>query len=132
MTINRRNVLRGAIATSAILLAPALPVIAEPKPDWIIMPEFLFTERADRFAEENCWTILYRVMCRITPDWKGYQRTTVGTDTYRQWLRETPPENGIPPHIAFGGAVVAGERDPTFYDRWVARTKAKLASGELT
>ena len=99
-----------------------------------IFPDISNAERCTKTIEENTYTIFYEVMSRwvINGNAITIERAHVDTDTYRSWLDwEGMPDNGIPPHISFGGAVVSGEGDPTFYSRWEHRTISALADGRI-
>ena len=131
---------RTFIATGAALAAStALPAIAAPVADVadsdLIMPVF---DTGERTAVDNTLTYVYRIMTRVRirtsedgDEVWTFQSARVGSDTYNSWLAETPPANGIPPHIQFGGAVVAGSRDPLFKAKWEERTRAAIATGEI-
>lgn len=129
--MNRRSLL--ALAGVAPALALPAPAVAGPAPlttdwksaRWIIMPDY-FRGRSTKTQHDNCWTIHHHFMIRTTPDnpfgYEGYAHSD--SRTYRDWLAEggyweSDREQGIPPHIQFGGAVRAGSGDPTFHQRWV-------------
>lgn len=84
----------------------------------------------NRFAEENCYTAVDRYMTAITEDGRWFN-LKVDSDAYRAWVAENVAPGEIPPHINFGGAVVSGKGDNTFYLRWKLRTLAHLQSGRL-
>lgn len=135
MILSRRHVLAGIGATAAALALPeaasAVPVTSTEARKVIVYPSFM-REESRRFAEENCWTYIHTMMERWDVSAGTIEFARVDSDRYREWMKEELPENGIPPHIVFGGAVVAGNGDPTFHPRWVERTRQKLISGELT
>ena len=87
----------------------------------VIMPDIIRCEQAWKTQHENCWTIHYFWMVKWNLESGQVWLATSDSRIYRHWL-EVHPEcfhDGIPPHISFGGAVVSGEPDPEFYNRWV-------------
>ena len=138
MQITRRGLTTGTLAVFATASVPGISnVMAAIEPVTIparkihIFPDVMYCERQTVFEEENTKTIIYTIMNRWDFDNQSLYIASVGTDRYEEWLKEMPPKNGIPPHIQFGGAIVSGESDPTFYHRWEARTRAHLRSGVL-
>lgn len=100
------------------------PVITPPREgrrrrEWIIMPDITWCEVRTKTQYENCWTIHYVWMIRFHGFFEDVEGAHVNSRRYRQWLDTHDMPDGVPPHIQFGGAVVAGERDPTFRARWV-------------
>lgn len=105
---------------------PSLPPFLQPKRRgggrWIIVPDICRGECADRIPDHknNWYTIVYRWMVRIDRESGAIAGIThTSTRTYRQWLETYHTDTGIPPHIGFGGAIVAvpgGDR--TFKPRW--------------
>jgi len=91
----------------------------------VILPDILRIENQTRiFDRKSNWiTIVYHWMNRVTgesifdPATK-WETTHTSTRRYRQWLETYHTDDGIPPHISFGGAIEAGERDETFHCRW--------------
>jgi len=69
--------------------------------------------------ENNWWTICHVHMVRFRGFFEDMQFSTIYHRRYRNWLETYHMKDGIPPHIQFGGAIVAGEGDPTFHQRWV-------------
>ena len=93
----------------------------------IILPNLFRAESATKIRDlENNWiTIIYQWMDRVTGESvfdlaATWECAHISTRRYRQWLETYQHENGIPPHIGFGGAIMSGEGDPTFYPRWQA------------
>lgn len=127
--MNRREVIKSAAALGAFAALPLSASAAKPRA--LIMPDIRLAHTARKFAEENCWTTVYTHMMRIDRDPKTISTARTDSDTYRRWLAEFPPANGIPPHIAFSGAVVAGSGDPAFKRRWEQRTLAAIREGRL-
>src|ERR1700741_5558785 len=110
-----------------IILAepPQLPPILRdsdkrPERDYVIAPDIMCCEIVTKTQHDNCYTLHYVWMSRIWGAFEKIEIAHVNSRTYRQWLDTYDMPNGIPPHIQFGGAVVAGARDPTFHARWVA------------
>ncbi len=115
MHLNRRLFL----GLAALLGLTSRTGAAAPAPRILIMPDITAHEHGvTKTAQHNCWTIHHSWMMRWNLDTGQAQRAHVNSRAYRRWLIEHPPENGIPPHIQFGGAVVAGKGDPTFHARW--------------
>lgn len=114
---------------------PALPPFLQkrrggPERRVIILPCLLRIEQRTKLLDSaNNWqTIVYQWMTRIVgeslwdPEAK-WELTHTSTRRYRSWLETYEWKDGIPPHIQFGGAIEAGQGDPTFYDRWKAYAK---------
>lgn len=114
---------REALVLAAVPLIPAPAMAAPVAPTrYVIMPTVDRIERQSKTRHDNCWTIHYVWMTRGTVENPFFGETThVNHRRYAEWLAEGGFDleaPGIPPHIQFGGAVVAGERDPMFYSRW--------------
>lgn len=144
--LSRRRAFGLALAAPLVAAAPvavarpAPPVPREPlTTDWksaryIIMPDYFRGERS-KTQHDNTWTIHHQWMMRATPDnpfWGPMAH--VNSRTYREWLEEggywqSENEPGIPPHISFGGAVVAGRGDPDFKRRWVEYAAREFGAG---
>lgn len=129
MSLTRRTVLIGAgavVATAALL---PTPVAATPASKLIFLPDW--RSQVFQYIEENTITNLYNRM--EVWDFPNTQLRIVRVDSpeYLDLIAKHPPENGIPPHITFGGAVVAGKGDPTFHPRWEDRTRRHIASGKF-
>lgn len=105
-------------------LPPFLRGPGRPRREFIIMPDILHCEVRTKTQHENCWTIHYVWMMRCEGFLENVEVAHVNSRLYRQWLETHPMENGIPPHIQFGGAVVSGEGDPEFHARWVRYAQA--------
>jgi len=111
---------------STIDRPPILPPInrGEPRPRrevWIV-PDIHHFGTYTKTQHDNCWTVHHVWMSRIWGFLERIEIAHVNSRTYRQWL-ELHPESfdmGVPPHIQFGGAVVAGKGDPEFKARWAA------------
>lgn len=127
MKLDRRSAL--GLVVAAPLLGVAAPAFASVPPRgegyrYMIMPDILRVEAQSKTQHDNCWTIHYQWMCRGTEQsgWLLPEAIAhVDSRMYHQWLREGDyftTDARIPPHIQFGGAVVSGERDPTFHQRW--------------
>jgi hypothetical protein len=101
-------------------LPPFLRPKGPPRGEWIIMPDILRAEVCHRMrdTEHNWWTLCYVHMIRFHGQFEDLERATIYHRKYRNWLETYKMEDHIPPHIKFGGAVVAGERDETFLPRW--------------
>lgn len=101
---------------------PALPPFLEgkrePRREYVIMPDIRNVEIQSKTQHENCWTIHYVWMMRMYGAFERIEVAHVNSRRYRQWLETYPMPDGIPPHIAFGGAIVPGEGDPEFYNKW--------------
>lgn len=102
---------------------PTLPPTFDPGPrrdrdEPVIMPDIRYMGSRQKTQHENCWTIHHFHMNRVWGFYDRFEYATVDSRRYRQWLETYPMPDGIPPHIQFGGAVVAGERDPEFLNRW--------------
>lgn len=111
---------------------PTLPPIFDPGPRRdrdrpIIMPDIMRCELRSKTQHDNCWTIHYVWMDRVWGFFDRVEVAHVNSRAYRAWLDTYPMPDGIPPHISFGGAVVAGERDPEFYNRWKAYARRTFA-----
>ena len=91
----------------------------------VIMPDIVMADQVMRLpnVEKNWYTLVYRWMLRVDMDSGMATRTITSTRLYRQWLETYETDSGVPPHIAFGGAIESGEADPTFYPRWVEYAK---------
>ena len=104
--------------------APPLPPFLQPKrrPNgrYLIVPDITHAEKVDRIpsGDNNWYTLIYRWMVRIEIESGRMEFTHTATRRYKMWLETYHLENGIPPHIGFGGAIESGKGDPTFYDRW--------------
>jgi hypothetical protein len=87
---------------------------------WIIMPDIRLAGCSHQFhSTENNWiTVCYTHMIRFRGVFEDLEMSTIYHRRYRNWLETYECPDGIPPHIAFGGAIVAGEADPTFKPRW--------------
>lgn len=105
---------------------PPLPPFLQPKrrgkDRFLIIPDIRFIEHRDvvRSQSNNWISIIYRWMIKVESD------SLIPVDTahtsmrkYRQWLETSTQEDGIPPHIQFGGCIISGEADPTFKSRWI-------------
>jgi hypothetical protein len=90
------------------------------RPRRIIMPSMMHVEQVMRLPdrEENWYTLIYRWMMRWDLEANEAELTVTSTRRYRQWLETYETDDGIPPHICFGGAIEAGAPDPTFHSRW--------------
>ena len=104
---------------------PPLPPFLQPKRRdggrWIILPDICRLDATDTvFDRNNNWkTDIYRYMSKFDTETKTFiDLAHTSTRKYRQWLETYQTEDGIPPHISFGGAIVAGKGDPTFHSRW--------------
>ena len=84
------------------------------------MPDITRAEVVHRIRDHqnNWWTLCYVHMMRFRGHFEDMQLATIYHRGYKNWLETYEMKDNIPPHIAFGGAVVAGEGDPTFYPRW--------------
>lgn len=102
-------------------LPPFLRPKEPPRGEWIIMPDIRFGETIHKLpcVANNWWTICYVHMIRFRGFFEDLQCATIYHRRYRNWLETHHTEIGIPPHIRFGGAIEAGEGDPTFYPRWL-------------
>ncbi len=113
-----------------IVGSPPLPPMLQkrrggPERRTIILPDIFRAEVCTRIRDtENNWiTLVYQWMNRIVgegvfdPD-SRWQFAHTSMRRYHQWLETYHSDDGIPPHISFGGAIVAGERDETFHSRW--------------
>ena len=91
----------------------------------IILPDISRVETSIKiYDRQNNWiTTIYQWMNRVVGEgifdpqskwWTAH----ICTRAYRNWLQTYETKDGIPPHISFGGAIEAGERDITFKDRW--------------
>lgn len=89
----------------------------------VIMPDICHAEVSTRTQHANTWTIHYVWMVRLDLDTGHIQRAHVNCRAYRQWLETYLLKDGVPPHIAFGGAVVSSKGDPEFHSRWVEYAK---------
>ena len=130
MEITRRNLGIGTLAIAAVSVIPnvAFAIV----PDTVhIFPDIRFCESQTQMVEENTKTIIYNWMNKWNVTKGTWETRKVGSPEYAQWMIDHPPEDGIPHHISFGGAVVAGASDPTFKDRWYARTIEHLKTGRL-
>ena len=117
--------------TGSPILPPYLRKKGPERRRVIILPDIIRIEQAtDVFDHQNNWkTTVYQWMDRIIGDsvfdpTATWQCAHITTRTYRQWLETYDTENGLPPHISFGGCIVAGEADLTFYPRWLEYAKA--------
>lgn len=106
-------------------LPPFLRRRGRPERRTIIIPDIIRIEHATHLRDyENNWiTIIYQWMNRVRggglfdPD-SRWECAHTSTRRYRQWLETYETDDRIPPHISFGGAIEAGQGDPTFYPRW--------------
>lgn len=105
---------------------PPLPPFLQPKRRphgrYIIVPDISRGECRDRLSsyDNNWYTLVYRWMIRIEAESGQMEFAHTATRRYRAWLETYQTDTGIAPHIAFGGAIEAGEGDPTFHGRWIA------------
>ena len=111
---------------------PALPPILgggdrRPRREVRIMPDFTMAECRTKTRHDNCWTLHYVWMVRFEGFFEKLQVAHVNSRVYRRWLETYPMPDGIPPHIAFGGAVEAGKPDPDFYNKWKAYARRTFA-----
>lgn len=147
--LSRRRAFGLALAAPAVALATPALAVPTPAPvvprlplttDWksaryLIMPDYFRDNGRSKTQHDNTWTIHHQWMMRATPDnpfWGPMAH--VNSRTYREWLEEggywqSPEEPGIPPHISFGGAVVAGRGDPMFKPRWVEYASREFGAG---
>lgn len=126
--MDRRKFLVTGMTAAAAAVFPVGSVLAatapEPAIKYLIIPDIMRIQRQTEVVDEvNNWrTIVYEVMDRWTIEdgkFKTLEVALVGSDRYADWLLESPPANGIPPHIGFGGCIVASKvGDPTFKSRW--------------
>ncbi len=110
------------------VLPPFLRKRGGPERRVVILPDITRIEGATHLRDyENNWiTIVYEWMNRVTtsdsilsPN-SRWETAHTSMRRYRQWLEIYEAKDGLPPHIQFGGAIEAGEGDPTFYSRWQA------------
>lgn len=97
------------------------------RPNIFIVPDIRMCETRTRTQHDNCWTVHYVWMNRVWGFYEKFEVAHVNSRRYRQWLETYEMKDGIPPHIQFGGAVVAGEGDPEFYNRWAAYARETFA-----
>ncbi|QIG72638.1 hypothetical protein EVB97_080 [Rhizobium phage RHph_Y65] len=144
MELSRRNLIVGS---AAVLAMSAVPVVATEiverkiSPDLIVPDVMKLSISRDeyRFAnyEMNTWTYVYDWMERWFLDENGKIISIQSVhrirdkEIYDRWVYETGRWN-IPPHIVFGGAIVAGEGDFLFYQKWEDHTKMLLRTGQLS
>lgn len=111
------------VGSAAVVALASLPVTAlgAPERNILVMPDPFWGEHALRIEHENSITIVYERMLRWDFATDQMSGAKVGSETYARWLAEDVPAGELPPHIGFGGAVVANPAgDPTFYERWKA------------
>lgn len=101
-------------------LPPYLQKKGPERGGYIILPDLCRADVFNKTQHDNCWTIHYVWMMRVWGHFEKIERTHVNSRVYKRWLETYTPDHNIPPHIQFGGAIVAGEPDPEFYNRWVA------------
>ncbi|AGR47902.2 hypothetical protein PHIM7_203 [Sinorhizobium phage phiM7] len=127
MSLTRRNVLIGTgalVATSAI---PAIAALPKPSSEPILFP--CWGSPVFSFVEENTITTLYTRMSMWNFADQKFRILPIESVLYQDLIAIYPRDN--PPHIHFGGAVVAGKGDPTFYPRWEERTRRHIANGKF-
>jgi hypothetical protein len=112
------------------ILPPFLTPDKRPERRIIILPDLCRIESQQVLKDftHNWQTCISQWMMRITNgsvlEGSGtWEFAHTHTRRYRQWLETYETPDGIPPHIQFGGAIEAGERDTTFYPRWCAWAK---------
>ncbi len=141
--ISRRELVALLLAMPTLAMAKVTSVMDEqpqdgfipldppvPASQRFIIPSMRGLENPTYLVEDNCKTIIYSLMQRLDFTNKIIEFAEVGTQRYRDWLKDEPDEK-IPPHIQFGGAVIPGEGDPTFHSRWVQRTLDHIANGDF-
>lgn len=129
--MNRRDLLLGAAGAAAavgVTAGAAAPADAPAPPKrFVIMPDILRCEVLSKTCHDNCWTIHYVWMSRWDTLEDRWQTAHVNSKAYREWLKDYDCTHGIPPHIAFGGAVESlPEGDPDFHARWVRHVKENM------
>jgi hypothetical protein len=108
------------VITAPPILPPYLRGPERRREGVFIVPDIRLVETQTRTRHDNTWTIHYVWMNRVWGFFDKLEIAHVNSRLYRQWLETYEMKNGIPPHIQFGGAVVAGSGDPDFHTRWVA------------
>ena len=124
--MNRREVLAGMVAASAIAAMPS-QVATEKRS--IIVPDIVRCGEVERIVCGDAYTLRYTHMMRWDVDTGQMALARSDSATYREWLATDPYYAAlpIPPHIQFGGCVTPIKGgDPTFHARWQARTRNAL------
>jgi hypothetical protein len=105
--------------TGAPTIPPWLRPKEPPRGEWIILPDLRFAHVCHKMGsvENNWWTIFHVHRVRFRGAFEDFQCSTIYHRRYRNWLETYHRQDGIPPHIQFGGAIESGESDPTFYPR---------------
>lgn len=114
------------VAGSPPILPPYLRPKEHPERKTIIIPDLCRLGSAQLLKDyKNNWqTEIHIWMIRVQGEGMfdagaRWEMAHTQSRRYRQWLETYKTSNGVPPHINFGGAIEAGEGDPTFYPRWV-------------
>lgn len=129
--MHRREFLAGTAAVLASATIP-LPVAAAPTYGHIL-PDIMRCGSVVRTARENTYTLYYWHMMRWDLRAQRMEFARSDSPAYRAWLASDPyyAAQDVPPHIQFGGAVVAGKGDPHFHSRWKAGVIADLRSNAI-
>lgn len=137
MQITRREII---IGSSLVALSAITPVKAQPRSQMkvtachakpiCIIPAIDFSDHVSRTIFDNTYTLHYEIMDRFDFRAGRVERARVGSKRYATWLRDEEYSDGIPPHIQFGGCVVAGPGDPEFRNRWVSYARSMVSSGK--
>lgn len=125
--MNRREMLAGIACSMAAATLPNGANAAGARS--IIVPDIMRCGMVERTVAENTVTLRYAHMMRWDVDTGAVALARSDSEIYRGWLARDPYYAAlpIPPHIRFGGAVVAIKGgDPTFKAKWEARTIAAL------
>ena len=100
---------------------------------YIISPDVMNLQSQTVTHHQNWRTIHHNWMMRMEREF-GLGRIEiahVNSRRYREWLAEGDyflEDEGIPPHIQFGGAIKAGSGDPTFRERWKAYARQEFGA----
>jgi len=74
----------------------------------------------------NWVTIVYHYMTRWDFDEGIVETAIVPTRRYRNWLQTYETDDGVPPHVAFGGKIEPSDPDPTMFERWQRYAKEQF------